>query len=262
MEKGFSETTHEIDIEKKASTEEELRKENEELKAQLENSRKSMSIVSHDLKASIGSTMKLLDFIQEGLKNGYTSNENLANLAGDMKVTTGKTYKLLEDLLELGKIQRGEASPEILSVNLREEIENSIFLIAEKAKEKEIEIKNEVQNDVQILADKKMIESVIRNIASNAVKYTNKGGKILISSEKVNDKVEISIEDNGKGISKEQMEKIFKSIVRSYDGTHGETGSGVGLTICNEMINKMNGTIRVQSEEGKGSKFTISIPSA
>ena len=120
----------------------------------------------------------------------------------------------------------------------------------------------EVPAHLQIFADKNMVNTVIRNLLLNAVKFTPRGGQVTITARKADDKVEISVVDNGVGIRPEKLSKLFTidSNIASQ-GTAGEEGTGLGLILCKEFIEKNNGIIRVESRELHGSTFTVTLPS-
>ena len=120
---------------------------------------------------------------------------------------------------------------------------------------------NEMNSSVEVYADRKMVETILRNLISNAIKYTPAGGEVSISAEKNDEKVEIAISDSGIGISPEQIATLFK-IDEHQNGTgpDKETGTGIGLILCKEFVNKNNGKIWVESRMGEGSKFIFSLP--
>ena len=126
---------------------------------------------------------------------------------------------------------------------------------------KSITLESAIPPDIGVYADKNMINTIIRNLLLNAVKFTRSGGKIVLSARNFGDTVEISVTDNGIGITPENMDKLFciDCNVISY-GTAGEQGTGLGLILCKEFIEKNSGTIRIKSDVGIGSTFTITLP--
>jgi signal transduction histidine kinase len=146
-------------------------------------------------------------------------------------------------------------------MNLTGLIEEEMEAINIKASHKEIIIYNSIAPDLLVLADIQMIKSVVRNLLSNAVKFTNSGGEITISASEKQKFVEIQVEDNGIGISAENIKALFNPGVRhSTSGTHKEKGTGLGLIICKEFIEIHGGSIYVESEPGKGSRFIFTLP--
>jgi signal transduction histidine kinase len=133
--------------------------------------------------------------------------------------------------------------------------------LSQTAKIKNIKIENLIDRKAFITADKNMLNTIVRNLISNSIKFCNKGGKIIISSNEMEDCTEISVEDNGVGMDKIHLENLF-SIDKnsSTKGTADETGTGLGLLLCKEMVEKHGGKITVQSTPGKGSEFKFTIP--
>ncbi len=129
------------------------------------------------------------------------------------------------------------------------------------AQKKNIKVVCSVAKDTTVFADKHVVSTVLRNLISNALKFTNQGGIIKISSVISNNKITVSVEDNGKGISEENLEKLFR-IDQSYStkGTENETGTGLGLILCKDLITQSNGEIFVESTLGKGSIFKFTLP--
>jgi two-component system sensor histidine kinase/response regulator len=127
--------------------------------------------------------------------------------------------------------------------------------------EKEIELILEVEEELAVLADKDMLETVIRNLISNSIKFTPRNGSIIVTADKVGDMVEFSISDSGVGMSKETMSKLFRmnEFVTTV-GTENEKGTGLGLLLCYEFIKRHGGLLEVESREGEGSTFSFSIP--
>jgi len=165
--------------------------------------------------------------------------------------------------LEWSGLQRGITgfAPESFSLNPKVvEIMSSVL---ESANNKGIQVKIIVASDLKIFADEKMLGSIIRNLASNAIKFTHKGGEIILQAKSVsNDTVEISISDSGIGMKKDLLDKLFKLNPNSSRiGTDGEPSTGLGLIICKDFIEKHSGRIWAESEEGKGSTFFFTFPS-
>ena len=138
----------------------------------------------------------------------------------------------------------------------------TIDLLKQTANNKEIKLTSSIDPKSLVRADKNMVQTAVRNIISNAIKFTNKGGEITIVSKLVNNFIEIYIEDNGVGIADNNLKKLFKIDENiTTKGTANEEGTGLGLLLCKEMIEKQGGEIFVESEIGKGSKFKFTIPS-
>lgn len=237
---------------------EELQTLNQELKEVVVTKDKFFSIIAHDLKNPFQGLIGSSEF----LSNSYDelSEEEKATFIDSIKVVSHNTYKLLENLLEWANIQTGKLRFNPESINLLYELNSTISLIKQSAKNKRITFDIDIDGDIIVLADKFMIQTVIRNLLSNAVKFTNPGGSISLITTKIKDSVQIMVADTGIGISKGNISKLFNMEANlSRKGTANEVGTGLGLLICFEMI-EMHGTIiSVESEEGKGSKFFFSL---
>lgn len=266
MREGFNNITKnedlEIPVEKKlplAERLEILEVENENLKNKLENIKKMFRIIAHDLKGPVNTTTIFTKLLSENI--GSISEKELVNNLDMIRQNSENTSKLLEDLLTWSQFQLDGKKPEILAINLTNQIENAIAPLLQTAKGKNINLENKVSSNVEILADSNILQTVIRNLSSNAVKFTKNGGSISFAFEKKNNLAEIYIKDDGIGLNENQKKNIFENIGVSVEGTGGEKGTGFGLSICKELIEKMNGTLRVESEgEGKGATFVITLP--
>ena len=179
-----------------------------------------------------------------------------------MKESANNLYKLLENLLAWTQIQKGAISftPEELDLSVL--VTQNIDSITQTILKKEISINSNISHSVKINADEKMINSVLRNLLSNAVKFTQRGGKILISAKPAeSDMIEISVNDSGIGMAEALAEKLFKMSEKvGRRGTEGEESTGLGLLLCKEFVEKHNGRIWAESQEGKGSTFYFTIP--
>jgi signal transduction histidine kinase len=142
------------------------------------------------------------------------------------------------------------------------ELYHTLSLLKQTAQNKSIEFCNEIDNLIFITADRNMLSTIIRNLVSNAIKFTFRGGKITLSSKNINQSIEFSVSDTGVGIEPDNLSKIFSiDKNKSSRGTADEAGTGLGLILCKEMVEKHGGKIWVESEVGKGSTFSFTIPS-
>ncbi|HRP01564.1 MAG TPA: PAS domain S-box protein [Candidatus Kapabacteria bacterium] len=220
---------------------------------------KFLSIIAHDLKSPftgfLGMTQMLsndfhklnLNEIQEISGNLYESAENL--------------YKLLENLLEWSRLQRGLTATNKEELDIYNLVNNNINLQKIKIEQKEISIRNKVNQDLRFFADMNMVNAILRNFISNAVKFTNRGGSISIYYEEDVSFNIIVVEDNGIGIPDDIRNSLFTLTKKvSRLGTEGELSTGLGLILCKEYVEKHNGKIWVQSTPDHGSKFYFSIP--
>jgi len=187
--------------------------------------------------------------------------DDMLKYLSSIRNSSKQAYSLLENLLLWARSQTGniDFQPEIL--DLRDIVPDVIELLENQAKKKSISISSLIPEHCPIMADKNMIETIFRNLFTNAIKFTPKNGKIVVSIVSHNDQVEISVRDTGVGIAKEDMEFIFKIERKTTTlGTEKETGSGLGMILCKEFVEKHGGKIWVESELGNGSTFKFTIP--
>jgi len=220
---------------------------------------KFFSIIGHDLRSPFNSIIVLSEYLTELIKE---KDYNEIDKIGDIILQSSKkAMLLLSNLLEWARAQSGRMEFKPEDINLRALSEEPIGLLRQAAHQKSIKIKNGIADNITIFGDKSMIATVIRNLISNAVKFTNTGGEINISSELLNNECIISVRDNGIGISQDRIDKLFRiDQSESTAGTAKESGTGLGLILCREFVEKHDGKIWVESIEGKGASFSFSIP--
>jgi len=226
-------------------------KNEEELKSLNKNKNKFFSIISHDLKGPAGGIMKLSEFL---LNDKFEKDHK--EIALRLSIAAGNHYKLLDNLLTWSRSQMGklELYPIVLDINKM--VADSITSIVALANEKAIEITNQIPQGIQAWGDYNMIETVIRNLLQNAVKFTPHNGKITISSKDLGKFIELSI-----GISEEYLNRLFRiESTFSLRGTDDEEGTGMGLLLCKEFVEKNGGKIMAVSKEGKGATFSFILP--
>jgi len=218
-----------------------------------------ISIISHDLKSPFSSMINNITYLIKAIESKKTEiiKENLKLMHDFGK----RIYALIENLLDWAKMQDGkiEFYPEQLNLyNLTGEI---ILLFDEIIKEKEINLSNSILPDTMVKADRNMLSTIIRNLILNAVKFTNLKGDLKISTNVNNGNIKMSITNTGPGITKDNLEKLFKISARfKTAGTIGERGSGLGLMLCKEFVEKHNGTIDVVSELNDETTFSFILP--
>lgn len=220
---------------------------------------KFFSIIAHDLKNPFNALMGFSSLLIDDY-DAFDDDER-KDLIQTMSDASENAYKLLENLLEWSRSQTGSIKwfPEFIQLD---KIANlTIDLLKNQAMNKDISIKGVVPANLTAYADGNMVTTVIRNLMSNALKYTPKGGEVKLYANQQKDHVEVTIEDNGVGIRKEDLDKLFRIDVNfSTNGTNNEMGTGLGLILCREFVEKNGGKIWVESEEGKGSKFKFTLP--
>ena len=221
---------------------------------------KFFSIIAHDLRSPFNGFLGLTQLMAEELEN--LTSEEIKDFTLSMRNSAADMFRLLENLLEWARMQQGLITFNREIAQLAPIVDESIAIILEPAKIKGIEINLDIPDDITVFADRNILQTVIRNIVSNAVKFTPKGGIIRVSA-KVTDynNVEISIKDTGIGMSNKIIDDLFRLDVQTNrKGTEGEPSSGLGLLLCKDFIEKHSGKIWVESEEGKGSVFFFTIP--
>jgi len=175
--------------------------------------------------------------------------------------SAGKVNDLLNDLLEWSSLQRGLTLFEPVLLDFKYVADDCIDSVFEQAQAKKINISTDIPSELSLVADSHMVQIVLRNLLTNAIKFTPKNGKVKISAQKENEFVtRVSIIDNGIGINSDLQNKLFKINEKAgRKGTDGEPSTGLGLLLCMEFVEKHNGKIWVESEEGKGSTFSFTL---
>ncbi len=247
------------EIEERKATELSLYISQNELKATNASKDKFFSIIAHDLKNPFNGIIGLSSLLIDDFDSFPVEQQKEFIL--DIKTTAENTFRLLQNLLEWSQTQIGKIHFEPTQFMLASTTREIVDLVKISAGNKNILLESDVPADIRVFADKNMINTVIRNLLLNAVKFTRSGGRIVLSARNIDHVVEISVTDNGIGISPETFKKLFciDCNVVSY-GTEGEQGTGLGLILCKEFVEKNAGKIRVESELGVGSTFTVSIP--
>ncbi len=248
-----------IDITDRKKIENELMRNESELKALNTTKDKLFSIIAHDLRGPIGTSSDLLEAMIEN-HDDFSKEEQLKMLE-ILHNSAKSTFNLLETLLNWAVIQTGHVvfKPELF--NLTKCIDSVVGNLLPTAQSKNINIVYRSVEDIFTYADQNMIQTVVRNLIGNAIKYTFIGGKIDVTTNNQGNQSEISIADNGMGMDTETINNLFsKNINNSKYGTENEKGTGLGLVLCKEFIVKHGGHIRAESELGKGSTFIFDIP--
>jgi PAS domain S-box-containing protein len=231
----------------------------EELKELNISKDKFFSIISHDLRSPFNALLGISEYTSQFFDE--LSQAEVKEAIDNLHTSAKKVYNLMQNLLEWTQIQTGRLEVERNKIKLQELLGDSIELYSEFAQKKNIELINKFSGEVYLLADQLMIETVLRNLISNGIKFTKSGGYVNIDCKMNNGLAEISIEDNGVGITPEDQKKLFR-IDEQYrkEGTDSEKGTGLGLILCKEFAEKNGGAIFLESKINKGSKFTFTVP--
>ncbi|PID28317.1 MAG: hybrid sensor histidine kinase/response regulator [Candidatus Cloacimonadota bacterium] len=215
------------------------------------------SIIAHDLKGPIGTLKQALKVINDKA----LEQEDTDLLINDLVKLSSTTYNLLEKLLIWGKSQQRSFEPTYIEVSLKKIIDEAFKLLEKNINQKNICFKSCISNDISIYSDANIIQTAVRNILSNSIKFTKNGGCINISFVEEDNIYKIIIEDNGIGMSQEIMGNLFKINKKvTRRGTEKEGGTGLGLIVSHDLLKKIEGDIIVESQENIGSKFIILVP--
>ncbi|BAO74723.1 two-component system sensor histidine kinase [Winogradskyella sp. PG-2] len=226
------------------------------LEEEIEVKDKLFSIVSHDLKDSISSIKAFLDL----LKEDSITKEEFRELIPELSENANNASSLLFNLLNWSKSQMQNLEPKPELFNIQEVFHNKMALVEQKVEDKRIVLIDESQRDF-IYADKSMVEIVIQNLITNAVKFSRTGDVITVSNQDFNGKALICVEDTGVGISRENIDKLFNANKNfTTVGTKNEKGTGLGLSIAKDLVELNSGKIWVESTQNVGSKFFIELP--
>ena len=216
---------------------------------------KLFSIVSHDLKDSISSIKAFIDL----LKEGSLSNEEFNDLIPELSENADNASLLLYNLLNWSKSQMESLEPKPEYFNIQEVFKDKIKLVDQKVEKKKIVLNDETIPDT-VYADRSMVEIIVQNLLTNAVKFCNEGDIITLSNQVINGRCQFYIKDTGVGISKENQDKLFKDSTFTTIGTTNEKGTGLGLNICKDLVELNHGRIWLESSLNKGSKFYVELP--
>lgn len=238
-----------------------LIKEKQDLKIKqlLKDKNQFFSIIAHDLRGPLGASVGLSEMLSENIQE--YSQEEIKEITGMLHQSNRNSYKLLENLLDWSQVQTGaiEFNPKKLVLNTL--IKDNVELNKNAALRKSISISFDSNEFIEVEADKNMIDTIVRNLLTNAIKFTAKNGEIKVKIKKYPQKAEVSIMDTGVGISDKIKEKLFQINGKvTQRGTEDEIGTGLGLLLCSEFVKKHQGEIWVESEFGKGSTFKFSLP--
>lgn len=237
---------------------EEIEKKNDELELSNATKNKFFRIIAHDLRNPISTLVNSTGYILTDIDE--FDKQKTKRIIEDLNKLSLTTYNLLENLLDWSTNQMGDIQFNPKQINLQSIIRENIELVNTKITSKKIQLTISILENLHVFADENMLHTVIRNIITNAVKFTQENGSITITAKTDNQFCYLSIADNGVGISPDRIKKLFridKDIVTV--GTHNEKGSGLGLILSKEFIERNGGKISVESEPDKGSTFTISL---
>lgn len=251
------------DISEQKKTEHSLIESEKKLQELNEMKDKFFTIIGHDLRTPISNILGFNQLLLANLNN--YNQEKIEKFLKVIQSSANKSFSLLTDLLEWSRSQSNKIQVYKESVNINKLLENAIDINAENIEVKRIKITKFCNEELFVISDKYILATVFRNLISNAVKFTNIEGEIKVSCSEIllnefKKEFELIVEDNGVGISSEKISTLFK-VNKSFStkGTNGELGTGLGLILSKDFLDKIEGSINVTSELGKGSKFVIKL---
>lgn len=251
-------TTAQQEITERKRAEEALRQANQELKHVNDSKDKFFSIISHDLRGSFNTLLGFAQLLSQNLER-YTP-QKLKEHIEKLRSSAERLYALLENLLTWSRIQRGVMEYEPHKLDLYDIAEDNVALFLSKAQQKNVTLTSTIKEYTYAYADPNMVDTVMRNLVSNALKFTDHGGSVTISVREHRGMLELSVSDTGLGISREGQARLFRIDAQYTNvGTEGEKGTGLGLILCQELITRNGGRIWVESESDIGTTFRFTL---
>lgn len=248
-----------IDITERKQSELQLRGYSEKLKESNATKDKFFSIIAHDLKSPFNSIIGFSELLMENYRE-YDEKE-IEDSLNVIKNSSKQAYDLLENLLVWSRLQTSKIDFNPETFALSQDISDTLAIASNIAGNKNIHITNNIHEPCLVYADKNMLNTIMRNLLANAVKYTPRNGNITIGCQYHDDSIELSVKDNGIGIPQKGIDQLFRIDSKySTPGTEKEQGTGLGLILCRDFVEKHGGKIWAESEEGKGSTFRFTLP--
>jgi signal transduction histidine kinase len=235
-----------------------LEQQNHDLKEANDAKNKLFSIMGHDLKNVFSGLNTLIDLMLKDY-DGIERDEKIHYLT-EMRKASQQTLTVLDDILQWSRLERGLITPNIREIDLAPIMDDALDIVRPQAEQKGITLEMEWSELPVVRADAEMMHAVLRNLLTNAVKFTRRNGTVTLTAKTADAKLQISVTDTGVGIPASKVPHLFRSTSGAEMGTNGEVGTGLGLMICRELIEKHDGRIWVESQLGKGSSFHVSVP--
>lgn len=216
---------------------------------------KLFSVISHDLKNPIYALRNLF----KGIEMHDVPGDEIKMMVPDVVTDLNYVSSLMENLLQWSRSQMQADSVLVQRLNLTEQIEETTSLLRLQAEAKNIFVQNKQDKPVYVFADKDVLDLVLRNLISNAIKYTPENGNVVIDTSDLDSSIEVSVQDTGVGMTQEVLEKLSENNFYTTKGTANETGTGLGLMLCKEFLKKIGSKMYIESEYGKGSTFSFTL---
>jgi signal transduction histidine kinase len=258
IRRNYENERHQVEVKKQSieSQNQYILMQNEQLEHLNSEKNKLMSIIAHDLRGPLSNIQNYLELVSEyGL-----DKEEREVVEGDLLRVTQSTLNMLSKLLVWSKSQMEGVRVKLTDLNLSDTLKNTLEMERILALKKDITLTFHIDEDIKVVADSDMLQLVVRNLVSNAIKFTQHGGSVNVSTRIVNNECCISIADNGKGIPYDQQQDLFMLKARSTFGTANEKGVGLGLILCRDFTDQQGGRISFESTPGKGSTFHVFMP--
>jgi two-component system, sensor histidine kinase and response regulator len=257
---GIERKKHQEELQKlNAELEQKVLDRTRDLKELIATKDKFFGIIAHDLKNPFSGLLGASEILFK-----YTEaydKENIKKLSELLHSSAKNVYAMLENLLEWSRTQTGSIDFKPEEIIVRDIVTENFANIQTFAFTKKIKLTSEVKNGLQVNGDRNMLNTILRNLLNNAIKFTHNGGKVSVNAIKTNEHITFNVKDNGVGIPQEDIGKLFRIDIKySNRGTSDETGTGLGLLLCKEFVEKHNGKIWVESVINEGSEFKFTIP--
>lgn len=250
-----------IDITQQKEDEDYIKKINDELENANQNKDKFFSIISHDLRSPLSGIMSLLDIIVSDYDS--LGEEEIKEILFEAAKTSKSTYTLMENLLDWSRVQTGKIVYDPQDISLTHILNAIKNLYYQKLKEKGISLNYDFDPEFFAFADLNMTETILRNLISNAIKFSKEFGIILVAFDFIDNFIRIKVKDTGVGMNEKQISNLFKlDQTHSTVGTSGERGTGLGLLLCKELVEKQGGNIWIESAINSGTTFYFTLPKA
>lgn len=248
-----------LDISERKKTEKQIISFAKDLQKLNSDKDKFIRILAHDLKNPFNSIIGFSEYIIQNL--GSIEKDEIEEFTKMINDSSEKAYTLLEEILLWLKVQSGQLSVQKTKIELRNIVLNIIENLSPLAQNKSIKLSCNIPQDVYIEADINMFKTILRNLITNSIKFTNENGEIEVKIEEIEKRIKIIVSDNGVGMSQDLAKNLFtEQVSQTEEGTNGEKGTGLGLTIIKELVQKHKELIWAESEIGKGSRFIVTMP--
>ncbi|HPG32574.1 MAG TPA: HAMP domain-containing sensor histidine kinase, partial [Lentimicrobium sp.] len=223
---------------------------------------KMFSIIAHDLRTPFNGLMAFSDILSTDYDS--LSKEEVQEYIEVIRDLSRNTFNLLEKLLQWSRLQTGRMEYKPTNFNFNDLVKAVIELLIANAMGKGIKLTSHIEPELNIFGDLNMAHAILRNLTSNAIKFTSQDGTVNITAHSISEnEAEITVSDTGIGMNQKQIDNLFKvDYQHSTKGTKGEEGTGLGLLLCKEFVDRNGGNIRVESEAGAGCKFIFTLPKA